>query len=148
MLIMSFNCVNGDTSAVPMYCGASSGLTKGSLLCYDVSTGAAVSPVIDATASLLAENVAGVAANTPATADTHINVIPIRGQLWEYDCTSNTATAQLGKVNDLTDADTVANSTTISTANTGFVRNLKIVGAAANKKMQGFILGGQDAVAN
>lgn len=143
-----FKCVSGDSTAVPMYCGTSSALTVGALAVYDVSTGAAVSPVIDATSSLLAENVAGVVAATPASTDTTVNVIPIRGQLWEYDCTSNTATAQLGKVNDLTNSTTVANSTTISTANTGFVRNLYAVGAAADKKMRGFILGGQDAVAN
>jgi hypothetical protein len=130
-----------------MYCGASSSVTEGALLVYDVSTGAAVSPVIDATASLLAEDVAGVCMATPSAADTHVQVIPIRGQLWEYDCTSTPTTAMLGKVNDLTNSKTVANSTTISTANTGFVRNLAVVDAT-NKKMRGFILGGQDAVAN
>jgi hypothetical protein len=131
-----------------MYCGTSSSLVAGELVCYDVSTGTAVSPIIAATASLLAENVAGVLACDPVAADAYVSVIPIRGQLWEYDCTSNTSAAMLGKVNDLTNSKTVANSTTISTANTGFVRNVSASGAAADKKMFGFILGGQDAVAN
>jgi len=130
-----------------MYCGASSSLVAGELSVFDVSTGAAVSPVIDSTASLLAENVAGVVLNTPAAADVYCDVIPIRGQVWDYDCTSTPTTAMLGKVNDLTNSATVANSTTISTANTGFVRNIAIVDST-NKIMRGFILGGFDAVAN
>ena len=145
---MAFKCISGDDTSVPMYCGASSSLAVGALVVYDVSTGAAVSPVIDATAALLAENVAGVVATAPSSADAFCNVIPIRGQLWEYDTTSNTADAQLGKCNDLTDSVTVANSTTISTANTAFVRNLSARGAASDKKMVGMILGGQDAIAN
>ena len=145
---MAFKCIKGDSTSVRMYCGTSSALVAGALAVYDVSTGAAVSPVIDSTASLLAENVAGVVMNTPGAADLYCDVIPIRGQVWEYDCTSNTAVAQLGKCNDLTDSTTVANSTTISTANTAFVRNLEIVKAASDKKMRGFILGAQDAVAN
>ena len=145
---MAFKLVSGDSTAIPMYCGTSSSVTVGALVVYDVSTGASVSPVIDATASLLAENTAGVVMNTPDAADTTCDVVPVRGQLWEYDCTSNTADGQLGKVNDLTDSTTVANSTTISTANTGFVRNLYAVGGASAKKMRGFILGFADAVAN
>jgi hypothetical protein len=144
---MSFVCVKGDTEFVPMYCGASSGLTVGELVAYDVSTGAAVSPVISGTASLLAEDVAGVVASTPGTADVYVNVIPIRGQVWKYDCTSTPTTAMLGKVNKLTDSATVANSTTIDTSSAGAVRNLAIDNAAG-KTMLGFILGANDAVAN
>ena len=89
-------------------------------------------------------NVAGVAVNTPATADVVVNVIPIvPGQMWEYDCTSNTEAAQLGKLNDLTNSSTVANSTTISTAATAFVRNVQLVGATTDKKMRGWIVGAQ-----
>lgn len=145
---MAFKCASGDSTAIPMYCGTSSALTDGALAVYDVSTGAAVSPVIGATSLLLAENVAGVVDGAPAAGDYYVNIIPIRGQLWDYDCTSNSSTAMLGKCNDLTNSTTVANSTTISTANTAFVRNLSIVGATTDKKMRGFILGGQDAVAN
>lgn len=141
---MGFRCIKGEVPAVEMYCGTSSSLVKDDLACFDVSTGAAVSPVIPATSSLLSVNVAGVVQNTPATADTTCMVMPIvPGQIWEYDCTSNCSTAMLGKKNDLTNASTVANSTTISTAATAFVLNLKYVGATTDKKMQGFILGPQ-----
>jgi len=146
---MSFVLRKGPCVTEKMYCGTSSALVAGAVAVFDVSTGAAVSPIIDATASLLAENVAGIVANTPAAADTFCDVtLIVPGQIWEYDCTSNCSTAMLGKVNDLTDSTTVANSTTISTANTGFVRNLYYVGATTDKKMCGLILGAQDAVAN
>lgn len=144
---MSFTCVKGNSEAQKMYCGTSSGLIAGELAFFDVSTGAAVSPVIDGTNSLLAENVAGVVLNTPAAADYYVDIIPIRDQLWEYDCTSNTDAAMLGKVNNLTNSATVANSTTIVTAATGIVRNIAIVGATGDKKMQGYILGGRSVIA-
>ena len=138
---MSFKLVKGYDMSQPMYCGTSSSVTAGAVCVFDVSTGAAVSPVIPATAALLSCNVAGVAMNTPAAADTHVNILPIvPGQLWEYDCTSTPSTAMLGKINDLTDASTVANSTTISTAATGFVRNIQVVDTT-NKIMRGYIVG-------
>lgn len=144
---MAFSCVKGDSEFQSMYCGTSSGLAEGELAFYDVSTGAGVSKIIDGTSSLLAENVAGVVVNTPASGDLYVNVIPIKGQLWLYDCTSNTEVAQLGKVNDLTNSATVANSTTIVTAGTGIVRNIAMYGAAADKKMLGYILGSNTAIA-
>jgi uncharacterized membrane protein YjjB (DUF3815 family) len=138
---MAFKCVKGFDQSQPMYCGTSSSVTEGSVVVFDVSTGAAVSPVIPATSLLLGCNVAGVAVKTPAAADTTVPVIPIvPGQLWEYDCTNATASGQLGKLNDLTNATTVANSTTISTAATAFVRNIEVV---SSSKMRGYIVGSQ-----
>lgn len=131
-----------------MYCGTSSALVAGAVAVFDVSTGAAVSPVIDATAALYCKNLAGVVMNTPAAADTYADVIlPVPGQLWEYDCTSNTSSAMLGKLNDLTNSTTVANSTTISTAQTAFVRNIATVGATGDRKMLGLLIGAQNPVA-
>jgi len=134
----------GEARTTMMYCGTSSTLTAGCVGVFDVSTGAAVSKVIDSTSSLLGCNLAGIVYRTPAATDSYVEVqVPVPGQIWEYDCTSNTADGQLGKLNDLTDSTTVANSTTISTAATAFVRNLRAVGAAADKKMLGFIIGAQ-----
>ena len=141
---MAFVLRKGPSTAQKMYCGTSSTLTAGAVAVFDVSTGANVSPVIPATSSLLGCNVAGVVLNTPAAADLYCDVTLLQpGQVWEYDCTSNTSTAMLGKLNDLTNATTVANSTTISTATTAFVRNLEAVGATTDKKMRGFIIGAQ-----
>ena len=141
---MAFSLKKGFDQSQPMHCATSSPIVAGDVCVFDVSTGANVSKVIKATASLLGCNVAGVAVNTPASTDTTVNIIPpVPGQLWEYDCTSTTATAQLGKLNDLTDSATVANSTSISTAATAFVRNIEVVGAAADKKLRGYIVGAQ-----
>lgn len=139
-----FKLVKGPAVTQKMYCGASSALTEGAVACFDVSTGANVSPVIDATAALLSVNLAGVVKSTPAAADTYVDVIvPVTGQIWEYDCTSLPTIAMLGKKNDLTDSKTVANSTTISTAATAFVLNLEIVSTSSPYKMRGLLLGAQ-----
>lgn len=139
---MAFKLVKGFDQAQPMYCAASSAVVKDQLLCFDVSAGAGAAKVIPATASLLSVNVAGVCQATPATGDTFVPVIPIvPGQLWEWDTTSATLTTHLNKPVDLTDGLTVANSTTISTAATAFVKALENVGATGDKKQRGMILG-------
>lgn len=139
---MSFILKKGFDQSQPMYCGLSSAITVGMLCCFDVSNGAGVAAVIPATSALLSVNVAGVAVETPAASATYVQIIPIvEGQLWEYDTTSATLVTHLNKPNDLTDALTVANSTTISTAATQFVKNIQIVGATTDKKMRGYILG-------
>lgn len=138
-----FKLVKGPAVTQKMYCGLSSALTEGAVAVFDVSTGAAVSPVIDATSSLLSVNLAGVIKTAPAAADYYVDVIvPVPGQLWEYVCTSTPTTAMLGKKNDLTNSKTVANSTTISTAATAFVINLELIDAT-NKIMRGLLLGAQ-----
>ena len=134
---MSFVCKEGDSTYVPMVCKVSSTVTAGSLLTYDRTN----KKVILATASLLAEDVAGVAQNTPASGDTLVNVIPIKGQIWEWDCTSNTAATDLCIRHILTDGLTVANTTTDQAVDEVVVLALRNVGAAADKKQQGFILG-------
>lgn len=133
---MAFSCVIGDSTAIPMYCATSSTVTKGSLLTFDRSNG----KVIIATASLLAEDVAGVASNTPSSADEWVNVIPVRNQVWEWDCTNNTATNQLCKRSVLTDSLTVANTSTDQAVDEVVVEPYHNVGAAANKKQRGRIV--------
>ena len=141
---MAFKCIKGFDNATPMYCGASSAVVAGDVVVFDVSSGAAVSPDIRATSLLLGCNVAGGVYQTPAAADLFVLVLPIvPGQEWVYDCTSTPLTTMLGKLNDLTNASTVANSATISTAATAFVRNLEIYGPVANNQMRGIIVGAQ-----
>jgi hypothetical protein len=82
----------------------------------------------------------GVAAETISTTATTIKVIPfIDGQLWEVDVANNTATTQLYEGMVLTDHDTVNNSDTTVTGPTAVFTPVRIVGAAADKKMQGFV---------
>lgn len=134
---MAFKCKKGDSTSQPMYCGTSASITTGDLLTFDRSNG----KVIRATASLLAEDVAGVAASTPGSSDEWVNVIPCnRGQLWEWDCTSNTATNQLCKRHVLTDHDTVANTSSDQAVDEVVVVAIENSGAAGDKKQRGYIV--------
>ena len=133
---MSFVHKGGAAQSVPMRCGTSSSVTVGSLLTFDRTNGI----VILGTATLLAEDAAGVAMNTPVSADTEVSVMPIiTGDLWEWDCTNNTATNQLCKRSLLTDSLVVANTSTDITTNVLTVTPLSNVGAVANKKQYGYI---------
>lgn len=133
---MAFKCVKGDSTSQPMHCAASSSVAEGELLVFDRTAGT----VIDATAALLAEDVAGVAVNTPAASDTTVNVIPVKGQLWEWDCTSNTATNQLCKRHILTNSTTVANTSTDQGVDEVVVVAIENAGVASDKKQRGFIV--------
>lgn len=105
---MAFKCVSGDSTSVDMPVGASSGIVMGDVLTYDTTNNV----VIPGTASLLNANLAGVAIQTAGTAAGVIKVIPFRDQLWEWDCTNATAANQLCQRSLLTNASTVANTTT------------------------------------
>jgi hypothetical protein len=139
---MAIKLVKGFSESYKMYCGTSSSIVKDTIVCRNVAGGAGAAAIIPATAALLSVNLAGVAVNTPAATDEYVDVIPPMGQLWEIDTTSNTLSTHLNKPNDLTDAATLANSTTISTAATQFFVSTEMVGATANKKMRGYLLGG------
>ncbi len=136
---MAFRCVQGPDTAIPKYCGTSSSVVAGALCVYDRSAGT----VILATASTLALNTAGVASNTPASSDTYVNIIPIAGddQIWEWDCTNNTAVNQLNKRSVLTDASTVANTSTDQTSS-GYnvVVPISNIGVAGDKRQRGNIV--------
>ena len=134
---MSFILKNGFDEATPLYCGTSSTVVVNQVVTFDRSNGI----VIPATASLLCEDLAGVAQNTPASADTTVNVIPFTGdQEWEWDCTSNTATNQLNKRSILTDGVTVANTSTDQAVDEITVTPYANVGAASDKKQRGAVV--------
>ena len=136
---MAFKLVKGFDQSQEMYCATSSTVAQGEIITFDRSAG----KIIDATASLLAEDVAGVVVRTPGADDTTTMVIPaVPGQLWEWDCTSNTAANQLCKRHVLTDSLTVANTSTDQAVDEVVVVAIENVGAAADKKQRGYICGG------
>ena len=135
---MSFFHVSGFDQAIPMYCSTSSTIVANQLVVFDRSNG----KVIPATAALLTEDNAGVSQNTPAAGDSFVNVIAIIGnpsQIWQWDCTNNTATNQLCKRSLLTDGLTVNNTATDQAVDETVVTPLRNIGAAADKKQQGYI---------
>ena len=86
-----------------------------------------------------------VVAQTKTTASTYpyLKCIPIisgPSQLWIADCTSDTATNQLNKAHALTDGATVANTSTTVATTAGVFVALKIIGAAADKKLLGYFI--------
>lgn len=89
-------------------------------------------------------NIEGISKTTIATAGTSIIVYTpiVQGQFVIADCTSNTAQNQLFKNHMLTNDTTLANSSTSENTSLGIFRALKLVGAAADKKLFGYLIKG------
>ena len=80
----------------------------------------------------------GVAAETITTADSKIKVTPFcQGQLWEVDTASNTDATELYESMVLTDHDTVNNTDSDVTGDTGVFFCLGLIGATGDKKLLG-----------
>ena len=91
-----------------------------------------------ATSSSTIHTIVGVAAETISTADTKIKVIPVmHGQLWQADTANNTDATELYESMALTDHDTVSNSDSDVTGDTGVFLCLGLVGATGDKKIVG-----------
>ena len=76
---------------------------------------------------------------TVATANPYVRAVPVNGVYFVADCTNATATDQLNKAHLLTDAGTVNNTSTHSADINAVFVALKVVGAAADKKLFGYI---------
>jgi hypothetical protein len=91
-----------------------------------------------ATSSSTIHTIVGVAAETITTTDTKIKVIPVcQGQLWEADTVNTTDSTELYESMALTDHDTINNSDSDVTGDTGVFLCLGFVGTSANKKIIG-----------
>lgn len=91
-----------------------------------------------ATSSTTIHTVWGVAAETVSTAATAIKVIPVTdSQIWEADCTNNTAANQLFESCALTDHAYLSNTSSDVTGSTAVFTPFALVGAAATKKVLG-----------
>lgn len=134
---MSFVLREGPDRAYPFPHGASSSINAGELCTYDRSN----KVVIPGTASLKAEDVACVTVEDADSAAGEVMAIPVRGssQLWEWDTTNNTADNQLCIRHVLTDAATVANTSSDQAVDEIVVTPIRNVGAASDKKQEGFI---------
>lgn len=134
---MAFKLVSGFDHSLEFPVGASSGILAGDVCVWDVANNV----VIPATAALLQEDLAGVAVKDAPSAAGMVDLVPICGgsQLWEWDCTNSTNADQLCQRSLLTDARTVANTTTEQAVDEVTVIPIKNVGAASNKKQRGFL---------
>ena len=134
-----------QTPSIPMLeytADASTAFVTGYVGYRDTSTGEIKTATNSAGTTL---NIECVIAETKTSASTYpyLKCIPIisgPSQLWIADCTSNTATNQLNKAHALTDGATVANTSTTVATTAGVFVALKIIGAAADKKLLGYFI--------
>jgi hypothetical protein len=117
--------------------------TTGSLLYRDTTAGV----VKEATASVgITTNIEAVGKKTFTSSATAslatIDATRLLGasQLWIVDCTNVTAANQLMKAQAMTDARTVANTSSAITTTLGVFVPLAIVGATTDKKLMGFFV--------
>lgn len=127
-----------NVEALELLATDSTTYTAGSLVYRDTSTGT----IKEQTATVGdATNVEGIVTKTQTTGTSeYIKVLPIHSGMYVVaDCTNSTAADQLNKAHLWTDARTVNNTNTHSTdINATFVA-LRIVGAASDKKLFGYI---------
>lgn len=122
---------------------ASISFTLGSVGYRDTSTGEIKEDAGGSEATTLTIECVIAKTETSSASNPTIRAIPIisgAGQLWEVDCTSNTAADQLNKAHILTDALNVANTSTTNATTAGVFVALKIIGAAADKKLLGYFV--------
>ena len=121
---------------------ASVSYTAGNVAYRDTSTGEIKEETGGAATTLTIE---AIVASTETTAASNpvLRCVPILNgciQLWEADCTANTAANQLNLAHDLTDAGTVDNTSTTDATTAGVFVALKIIGAASDKKLLGYFV--------
>jgi len=128
---------------------ASTTITAGMLLAFDRTNDG----VIPATATSTTLSICGIATSAVTTGGGETAIVkgvPVDQAVFVVaDCTNNTAANQLYQRHILTDANTIANTSTDITINTGIFLALGMVGAASNKKLYGyFIKTGQNPAAS
>jgi hypothetical protein len=137
---MAFKIVDSVTTKLPHVSVplSSTAVTKGSLLYADTTN--KVAKVATSSAGSTT-NILGVANQTVTSSATAVECTFLRdGTLVEADCTNNTATNQLLIQHVLTDGATVNNTSTHSTDVKAVFFAVAVKGAAADKKLLGYII--------
>ena len=130
-----------NTPAIDVPLDGSTAIASGALVYRDTANQFVETATSSAGDSL---TLFGVAIETVASGATEVGVIPIvpnPGQIWEVDTTSNTAADQLMLNHALTDGVTIKNTATTVATVLGVFIALRNVGAAADKKQQGYFVG-------
>lgn len=133
---------NSDVGSISLPI-SSLAVTKDTLMMADRANNVLVA----ATSSAATTNSLWLARETVANTATSIKVEPVTlWDLFECDCTNNTASTQVLERMVLTDAATINNTSTDSAANEGIFEALIVKGAASDKLFIGrFLTLGQDA---
>lgn len=120
-----------EGKVVPLLMGASKTIVKGDALAF--SSGLA-QRATSSTAEIL--YVALESVTSAASGSYYVNAIPTAGVKFSGLTANNTAQSLVGTKVDLTDHDTINDAATTTTV----FRVEKIVGAAANKKVEGYFV--------
>ncbi len=111
---------------------------KGDVMAWDRGNNA----LERATSSTTAADMFGVCMEIQTAADTTVIVVPFSpGQIWEADLASNSSTSETGERMELTDHDTLNNTSTEITATTGTFVQLAPVGTNTDNKALVMALG-------
>ena len=142
---MAFKIVtqSPNAPALDYTADASISFTQGSVAYRDTSTGEIKEDAGSNEATTLTIEAIIAKTVTSASSNPTIRAYPIisgPGQLWEADCTNNTAANQLNKAHLLTSALAVANTNTTDTSTGGVFIALKIIGVASDKKLLGYFV--------
>lgn len=125
----------GEPSAaqrVSLTTSGSQAFTRGALVFVTYASDR-VDPVTSSVGTTV--NLIGVAAQTIASTATVIEVILLHpGQIWEMDCTSDTASNQVLNRHGMTDSLNVANTSSDTATTLGIALMLSTVGAAGDRK--------------
>jgi len=128
-LVKSSGAALRETASIP----ASTTISNGAILALDASNNGLI-PATSSSTTLTVRAVAQEALTSIASVQ-QIDVLYTEwGQIWEMDCTNNTATNQLFKRHALTNSLTVNNSSSEATTTAGGVEMIKIIGSASDKK--------------
>lgn len=121
---------------------ASTTFTSGNVVYRDTSSGELKEETGGAATTLTVEGVVNKTETTGSSSPT-IDITPIYHgpiQLWVADCNANTATNQLNKAHDLTDAGTVDNTSTTDATTAGVFIAVAQVGAASDQQLLGYFV--------
>ncbi len=129
-----------SSPAVELPLDGSTAIAINSLVFRDTTNGV----VKSATAALgTTLNLVGIAAKPEVSGALMADIIPLvsnPSQLWEVDCTNNTAANQLLKAQAMTNATTVANTSTHTATTLGVFIPVALSGAATDKKLIGYFV--------
>ncbi len=141
---MAFKAVNlipgvGD---IEYLVKSSQQFTNGSLLVRDLSNGyVTVATAATGTDTRTIEAISVTATGTSVAGTAYLRAIPLSAITYVIaDCTNNTADNQLNKSHILTDAATVANTSTNIATTAAVFTALKKIGADSDKKLFGYLI--------
>lgn len=125
----------GSATVVTVNVPTSTTILKDQLLALDVANDGVI-PATSSSTTLTVFGVAQAAVTTTASVGSVRCIMVQQGQIWEADCTNNTAANQQLNRHALTSGVAVNNTSSDVTDNTGVVTMIRKIGAVSDKKAE------------